>query len=272
MSFNGQVAVVTGGSSGMGRISALRLADGGAAAVCIVDVDEQGLEETAAGRSNVHPYVCDVSDGDAVAAMYADVVNAHGPVDRLTHAAAVMPASPMRHQTAGQMTRLMRINYDGTVNMVMGVFGSMLERGSGDIIMYGSLAGYVLAPHLGAYCASKSAVNTFGEVLIQENRGCGVRMLLVCPPLTNTPLINQATGTSNPGSIQVGIEQGRMADPNDIVDAVEKALSKNKEILFPGGEAKALYRLRRFVPGLLWRIIWAAENSKKAAVPMNAKA
>ncbi len=255
MAFNGRVAVVTGGGSGMGRISAHRLAAAGAAAVCVVDVDAAGLEETAEGRVNVHPYVCDVSDGEAVTALYARIVAAHGPVDRLTHAAAVMPASPLRHQTAAEVTRVMRINYEGTVHMVLGVLPSMLERRGGDVILYGSLAGYVLAPHLGAYCASKSAVSSFAEVLMQENRGSGVRMLLVCPPLTRTPLIDQATGTSNPGSIQVGIEQGRMADPEDIVDAVEAGLERGREMLFPGGEAKVLYRLRRFVPSLLWRVI-----------------
>ncbi len=87
-------------------------------------------------------------------------------------------------------------------------------------------------------------------------------MLLVCPPLTNTPLVSQATSTSNPRSIQIGIEQGRMADPNVVIDLMERAIDRGREILFPTGEAKALYGLRRAVPRLLWKIIWAAENSK----------
>jgi short-subunit dehydrogenase len=119
----------------------------------------------------------------------------------------------------------------------------------------------VLAPHLGAYSATKAAVNAFTEVLIRENAGSGVRILLVCPPMTNTPLIVQATESSNPRSIQVGLEQGRMADPEVVVDAVEEAIERGQTILFPGREAKVLFLLRRLAPKLLWKIILKAEAS-----------
>ena len=74
-------------------------------------------------------------------------------------------------------------------------------------------------------------------------------------------LINQAVESSNPRSIQMGLEQKRMAKPDFVVDACEEALEKGKTILFPGGEAKFLFRLRRFAPGLLWKMILKAEAS-----------
>jgi len=172
-----------------------------------------------------------------------------------------MPTSLLAEADPEWIKRLMRVNYDGTVNVTMATLPAMLRRGSGDLIIYGSLAGHVLAPHLGAYGATKAAVNAFTEVLIRENAGSGVRILLVCPPMTDTPLIKQATGSSNPRSIQMGIEQGRMADPKKIVDAIERAIERGETILFPDRESKILFALRRFAPKLLWRMILKAEAS-----------
>jgi NAD(P)-dependent dehydrogenase (short-subunit alcohol dehydrogenase family) len=260
MAFHGRVALVTGAASGMGRISAHRLADAGAL-VAAVDVNDAGLQETTANRDNVRAYLCDVADADAVAETIARVQTDLGPFDRVTHAAAIMPTSPLVKASALWIEHLMRVNYDGTVNTVLATLPAMLERGSGDLVIYGSLAGHVLAPHIGAYSASKAAVNVFAEVLIRENAGTGVRILLVCPPMTNTPLIEQAKNTSNPRSIQIGIEQGRLADPNFVVDAVEEGLEKGKTILFPGREARVLFALRRYVPNFLWKLILRAEAS-----------
>jgi NAD(P)-dependent dehydrogenase (short-subunit alcohol dehydrogenase family) len=260
MAFHGRVALVTGAASGMGRISAHRLSDAGAL-VAAVDVDEAGLRETTANHNNIRPYLCDVADADAVAATVARARTDLGAIDRVTHAAAIMPTSPLAQASPSWVERLMRVNYDGTVNVVLATLPAMLERGSGDLVIYGSLAGHVLAPHIGAYSASKAAVNAFAEVLIRENSGSGARILLVCPPMTNTPLIEQAKRTSNPRSIQIGIEQGRLADPHFVVDAVEDGLEKGKTILFPGREARVLFALRRFAPNFLWKLILRAEAS-----------
>jgi NAD(P)-dependent dehydrogenase (short-subunit alcohol dehydrogenase family) len=260
MAFHGKVAVITGAASGMGQISAWRLADKGAE-VAAVDVNEAGLEETCKGRDNVKRYICDVSDAVAVKEVFGRVKAELGTIDRLTHAAAIMPTCPLPKADPEWIKRLMRINYDGTVNVTMTVLPDMLERRAGDIVIYGSLAGHVLAPHLGAYSATKAAVNAFTEVLARETAGSGVRILLLCPPMTDTPLINQAVESSNPRSIQMGLEQKRMAKPDFVVDACEEALEKGKTILFPGGEAKFLFRLRRYAPGLLWKMILKAEAS-----------
>ncbi|MFQ5352655.1 MAG: SDR family NAD(P)-dependent oxidoreductase [Candidatus Binatia bacterium] len=260
MAFHGKVALVTGAASGMGRISARRLAEMGAE-VAALDLNESGLEETAEGHGSIHGYVCDVSNEGGVAHVVGLVESELGPIDRVTHAAAIMPASPLAAMPTGEVLRLMRVNYDGTVNVTLATLPSMLERRSGDLILYGSLAGHVLTPHLGAYCATKAAINAFAEVLIRENEGSGLRFLLVCPPMVDTPLLEQAKQSSNPRSVQLGLEQGRAADPNFVVDSIEEALEKGQRILFPGREAKVLFALRRFAPSLLWKIILKAESS-----------
>lgn len=260
MAFHGKVALVTGAGSGMGQISAWRLADVGAQ-VAAVDINEEGLARTAAGRDNVHVFPCDVTDPSQVEQVVARVREQLGPIDRVTHAAAIMPASPLIDMPVEKILKLMEVNYAGTVYVTMATLPAMLERRSGDLILFGSLAGHVATPHLGAYCATKAAINTFAEVLIYENRENPVRIMLVCPPMVNTPLLKQAQETSNPRSIQQGLQQGRVADPEFIVDEIEKGIEKGVKILFPGREAKILFALRRYTPGLLWKLILKAEYS-----------
>ena len=260
MAFRGKVALVTGAGSSMGQISARRLADAGAT-VAALDVNEKGLAETAEGRDTVHPYPCDVADLETVRSVVAAIEGDLGQIDRVTHAAAIMPAAAAVEMPAELTAKVMRINFEGTVNFASTVLPSMLERRSGDFIVFGSVAGECVTPHMGAYCASKAAVNIFTEVLIRENVGSGVRFCLVCPPMTNTPLVQQATVEGGAKSVMIGVEQGRGADPNDIVTAIEDGLERGKEFLYPDAEAKALHWARRLTPNLMWKIIRKVEDA-----------
>ena len=163
MAFHGKVAVVTGGASGMGRVTALRLANQGAQ-VAIVDLNEKALSETSEESFNITPFKCDVSDLEQVKVLIGDIESALGPIDRLTHCAAIMPGQSLMEMPAEKISQVMTINYGGTVNMVKTLMPLMEARGGGDIIMFGSMAGDVLTHNLGAECAAKSATHTFAEV------------------------------------------------------------------------------------------------------------
>ena len=156
-----------------------------------------------------------------------------GPIDLLVHAAALMPSHKLAEHTHEGMEKLFRINYFGTTYMVRAVLPSMLERGSGRIIAFGSIAGIALVPKMGAYCATKAAVNAYMEVLQNEIRDTGVRAHLVCPPAVNTPLVDQTLATDSPGSISRSPKNGRLADPEKIVDAIEKGVRKDRDIIYP---------------------------------------
>lgn len=254
----GKVALVTGGASGMGRIIARRLAKQGAR-VAIFDVNEQGLRDTAAETDNISPFSCDISSLEDVETKVAAVVSSLGPVDLLVHAAALMPSHQLIDHTHEDMERLFRINYFGTTYMVRAVLPAMLERGSGRIIAFGSIAGIALVPKMGGYCATKAAVNAYIEVLQNEIRKSGVRAHLVCPPAVNTPLVDQTIATDSPGSIIEARKNGRLADPEKIVDAIEKGVAKDRDIIYPG-EAKLLYLWRALLPRLWWKTVMHFEK------------
>jgi NAD(P)-dependent dehydrogenase (short-subunit alcohol dehydrogenase family) len=260
MAFHGRVAVVTGGGSGMGQIYARRLAEGGAQ-VAALDVNEAGLRETRGERPNLHGYVCDVADAAKVDAVIARVEQELGAIDRVVHAAGIMPACPVLEDEPLRIRNLMRVNYEGTLNMVFATLKKMVARGSGDFIVFGSVAGHALAVNLGGYCATKAAVNALMEVIIRENTGSGVRIHLTCPPMVKTPLLKQAFDTRAPRSMQKGLDRNIVSDPAEVVDLIEKSLEKGQTISYPGAMAKGLYGMRRLSPSLLWKIILREERA-----------
>ncbi len=254
----GKVALVTGGASGMGRIYARRLAAQGAR-VAIFDVNQAGLDATAAESDRLTAFRCDIASLEDVNARVAEVEVALGPIDLLVHAAALMPAHALTDHTHEDMERLFRINYFGTTYMVRAVLPSMQARGAGRIIAFGSIAGHALVPKMGAYCATKAAVNAYIEVLQNEIRASGVRAHLVCPPAVNTPLVDQTINTDSPGSIVEAKEKGRLADPEKIIDAIEKGVAKDRDIIYPG-EARLLYLWRALAPRLWWKTVMNFED------------
>lgn len=254
----GKVAIVTGGASGMGQIAARRLAQQGAK-VAIFDVNEAGLAQTAAESDNITAYTCDISNLQDVQARVGEVEQTLGAVDLLLHAAALMPSYKLADHTHENMERLFRINYLGTTYVVRTVLSGMTARGQGRMIVFGSIAGVAPVPKMGAYCATKAAVNMYMEVLQNEIRDTGVRAHLVCPPAVNTPLVDQTIATDTPGSIIEAKKNGRLADPEKMIDAIEKGVRKDRDIIYPG-EARFLYLWRALLPGLWWKTVMNFEK------------
>ena len=94
------------------------------------------------------------------------------------------------------------------------------------------------------------AVTAFAEVLYHENRGKGVRFACVCPPVVATPLLEQM-GRAARGMVDASAK----IQPEEVVDAIEDALERGRFLVFPGRGTSVAGRLRRILPGLLWRRI-----------------
>jgi NAD(P)-dependent dehydrogenase (short-subunit alcohol dehydrogenase family) len=254
MAFRGNVALVTGAASGMGRQACRRLASAGAR-VAAVDLNEEGLRETAAGGDAIRAYVQDVTDGRGVEELAARVASELGPVDRVMNAAAIMPTGFLMDQDAETIHRIMDINYGGIVNVTRALLPGMLERGSGDVVNFASIAGWSPTLHFGAYNASKFAVVAYTEVLYHENRDRGVRICCVCPPPVETPLLQQAK--SQPRMLE---RMGKPIAPDQVLDAIEEGLEKGELFVFPGRGTRFGVVMRRFFPGLVWRMVHRVEG------------
>jgi NAD(P)-dependent dehydrogenase (short-subunit alcohol dehydrogenase family) len=255
MAFRGNVALVTGAASGMGRLACRRLAADGAR-VAAVDLNEEGLRETAGAGDAIRAYAQDVTDTQGVTELVGRIESELGPVDRVMNAAAIMPTGFILDQDTETIRRIMDINYGGIVNVTSAVLPGMLERGSGDVVNFASVAGWSPTLHFGAYNASKFAVVAYSEVLFHENRGKGVRICCVCPPPVETPLLQQAK--SKPKMLE---QMGKPIAPDEVLDAIESGLEKGQLFVFPGRGTYFGVLMRRWFPGLLWRIVHRVEGA-----------
>ena len=156
-----------------------------------------------------------------------------GPIDRVYSAAAIMPTGLLMEQDTETIVRVMEVDYNGLVHVAKAILPGMLERGRGDLINFASIAGWGPTLHFGAYNAAKFAVVAFSEVLYHENRGRGVRIIAVCPPPVDTPLLDQAT--SKPKVLEQG---GKPIEPGRVLDAIERDLAKGKPFCFPTAQTK----------------------------------
>ncbi|SUA75362.1 2-(R)-hydroxypropyl-CoM dehydrogenase [Nocardia otitidiscaviarum] len=246
-----KTALVTGAASGMGRMVAQRLAAAGYT-VAALDLNGEGLAETARRSPNMHTYTCDVSDTDQVFAVVEKVRAELGTLDHVVHAAGMchVHASALDHDVA-QIRKMMDVNYIGTVNMCQAIIPAMKQARTGTMVLFASVAGWLPSPGMAGYSASKFAVVGFVESLSYELRDSGVRLLALCPPMVETPFLDKVREEN--ASVLGGA--GGMS-PEGVVDALEQALAKptNPLFVFPG-QAKPTYYARRFIPGTLRKLV-----------------
>ena len=248
MAYKGKVALVTGGGSGMGRVAARNCASAGAS-VAILDLNEEGMAETARDLSSVRAYTTDITDFARVQEVVAEIEREMGPIDRVYNAAGIMPFGKLLEQKVEVIDKIMDINYGGLVNVSKATLPAMIERGKGEFISFASMAGWFPLLMAGAYNASKFAVVAYTEVLYHENRDSGVAFACVCPNVVRTPLLQQARDTVWPRMMDSGSSQ----EPEEILDAIEQSLEKGEFWVFPGKDAKRGWRARRWFPEMMWK-------------------
>jgi NAD(P)-dependent dehydrogenase (short-subunit alcohol dehydrogenase family) len=255
MAYKGAVAVVTGGGSGMGRIAARNCAKTGAA-VAILDLNEEGMAETAREFPNIHAYAVDITDAERVQQVVAQIEAELGPIDRLYNAAGIMPFGKLLEMDGQLTSKIMDINFGGLVNITQAALPAMVARGRGEFISFASMAGWFPLLLAGAYNASKFAVVAYTEVLYHENMNSGVQFACVCPNVVKTPLLQQARDTVWPKMMDSGATQ----EPAEILDAIEESLEKGEFWVFPSRDARLGWRMRRWFPGLMWKQVHKTEG------------
>lgn len=254
MDARNKVCFVAGAASGLGRLAAQRWARAGGI-VAAADIDDEGLRETAADRESIRTWHLDVTDRQQVETVIKTVESELGPIERVYACAAIQPTALLLDQDPDEIHHVMSVNYGGVVNVSLATLPRLLERGRGALINFASIAGWIPTLHFGAYNASKFACVAFTEVLYHENRGKGVHISCVCPSKVDTPLLAQAT--SKPRILKNGPPP---MSPAAVLDAVERAVERGKFWVFPGAHTQAAWRLRRFLPSLIWKIDHDAEG------------
>ena len=185
MNFNNKVALVTGAAVGIGRATAILLAQNGASVV-LVDINEEKLEdlkkELSEYKDKILSFVCDVSDEDAVYRLVNDALKVFGKIDILVNNAALWRGSSSFLDTpTDKWKRFIDINVMGVVYFTKAVLPSMLENGWGRIINVSSVAGVYGNAKMVHYSATKGAVIAFTKALAKEVTDKGVLVNSVSP-------------------------------------------------------------------------------------------
>ncbi len=223
----GKVALVTGGSTGIGRAAALAFAMEGAKVV-VGDVDPEGGEETinqVRGANGEGMFVrTDVSRSEDVLALVAEIVKTYGSLDCAHNNAGVLgPLAPIPEYPEEDWNRVINTNVKGVWLCMKFEIAQMLKQGGGSIVNTASVAGLVGSrTGQSAYNASKHAVVGLTRTAALENAQKGIRVNVVCPGTTRTQMMDQFFD-GRPDleeSVTAQYPIGRLGKPDEIAEAV----------------------------------------------------
>ncbi|MBK5994692.1 SDR family oxidoreductase [Streptomyces sp. MBT58] len=224
--FTGQVAFVTGASSGMGLATARAFAQAGAA-VGLADIDETAVsaavkELTDAGQRAL-ALVCDVTDEDQVASAVDRTVEAFGRLDMAYNNAGIMPPpTDAADESAVQFDRVQNINLRGIWAAMKHELRHMRDQGSGAIVNCSSLGGLVGNPGRAAYHATKHGVIGLTKSAALEYGPRGVRINAVCPGTISTLMVDAMVegGELDRTQAEAGQAIDRLGTADEIAQAV----------------------------------------------------
>jgi 3-oxoacyl-[acyl-carrier protein] reductase len=183
---DGRVAVITGGSGGIGFATAQRMVASGATVV-LWDLDGGSLERAASALPGVTTVALDVTDEAAVALATATTIAQRGRIDILVNAAGISaPKRTILEGSLAEWRRIFEINMMGTFLVSRAVGHHMVEAGYGRIVNLGSVAGKEGNPFSAAYSASKAAVISFTKSMAKELAKTNVRVNCVAPAIIAT--------------------------------------------------------------------------------------
>ncbi|MFJ4775135.1 SDR family oxidoreductase [Streptomyces sp. NPDC088762] len=264
--FGGQLVLVTGAASGIGRATAFAFAEAGARVVA-VDRDAEGAARTAdmarlIGAPEAWGECVDVSDEQAMEKLAAKVAAEYGIVDVLVNNAGIGLSGAFLDTTAEDWKKVLDVNLWGVIHGCR-IFGKqMAERGQGGhIVNTASAAAYLPSKTLPAYSTSKAAVLMLSECLRAELASKSIGVSAICPGIVNTNI----TATSRFAGVDEAEEKRRQErssrlyglrnfPPEKVAEAILRAVVRNEAVVPVTPESKGALWMSRFAPRTLRRI------------------
>jgi NAD(P)-dependent dehydrogenase (short-subunit alcohol dehydrogenase family) len=231
ISFDGAVAVVTGGAGGIGRALVARLVNEGAR-VAVVDLDAGAAQAAASQLGAVLGIGTDVGDEAAVTAMVGRVEEEIGPIDMYFSNAGVLTGEGLGDDRAWDIG--WKVHGLAHVYAARTALADMAARGSGVFVVTASAAGLLMTTQSAPYTVTKHASVAITEWLAVNYGDSGVQFHCLCPQGVRTPMLEgDASGTRSEVAVS-----GPIMDPADVVDTVFQAIRDNRFLVLPHPEVK----------------------------------
>jgi NAD(P)-dependent dehydrogenase (short-subunit alcohol dehydrogenase family) len=255
-----QVALVTGGASGIGRALAAALASRGHDVV-VADVDGPAAK-AAAAELGAQAVELDVTDRGAFVEVVGAVRDEHGSLDLLFNNAGIGVGGLVDELDDEHWDRCLAVNLHGVVHGVQAAVPVMTAQGSGHIVNTASMAGLMTVPMMLPYTTTKHAVVALSRALRAELKPVGVRVSAVCPGFIATPLLDNLNPGMSPNMATRSVRRTAallqprgLPGPDELAEAVLRGMAKDKPlIVFPRAQWGAV-AAQRWAPALVDRMI-----------------
>jgi 3-dehydrosphinganine reductase len=244
-----KVAVITGGSSGIGKAISCELAKRGMDVWLVAqqrDILEKARLEVETYRQHSNQLIdtvsADVTDLTQVKKAIEKISEKSATLDILINSAGVAHPGYVQELDISIFNWMMEVNYFGTVNMTKEILRIMLQKSEGYIVNISSMAGIISIFGYTAYGASKYAIKGFSDALRQEMKFQGIGVSIVFPSDTDTPQLEYENRFKPPETKSLGSMSGSMS-PQDVAKVTLSGIEHGKYIIIPGLEGKIFYRL-----------------------------
>lgn len=250
--------VITGGGCGLGRALALEYAREGWR-VALLDRDEARAQAVAAeveqAGGKALALDCDVTDEEAVAAAATFIRRGWKGLDILVNNAGIAGSGTVVDTPAAHWRQILEVNLFGVVSVCRAFVPAMIKARSGHVVNIASAAGFVSAPGMAAYNASKAAVISLSESMRSELAEHGIGVSVICPSFFSTHLLDEFRGSRASRELALRAMQKSTLDANDIARMIRRAVRRREFLLVPHAEARRILLLRRLSPELFFAAV-----------------
>ena len=255
MYFQDKVAVVTGGSDGIGKaLVQLLLSKGAQVATCGRNYDKLYQLKTSHPNNDLFIFAADVSREQDCRKFIDETIRSFGRIDILINNAGISMRAEVADTDLDTLRRVMDINFWGTVYCTKYALPQVLAA-KGTIVGVSSIAGFRGLPGRSGYSASKAAVNSFLEVLRTELLDSGVNVMWVCPGFTSSNIRNVALDKDAKPQGETTMNEGEMMSAEECASHILHAVEKRKRTLVLTFTGKRAIFMNRFFPSLADKLV-----------------
>jgi 3-dehydrosphinganine reductase len=259
-SFRGRHALVTGGSSGIGRALALALVRQGAHVAILargyerLAAVQRELEQVARPGQRVTAAVADVADAEETQRAVASCAAALGGLDLLVNDAGIALARRASDTSLADYRRVLEVDFLGAVHVSQAAMPHLLAAGSAALVNVSSLVALLPIAGYAAYAPAKAALTAWSEVMRQELAPRSIRVTVVFPPDTDTPQLAEENREKPPETRALAGGAGLLS-AEAVADSILRGVARGKATIVPGASARVVATLARLFPRFVRRVI-----------------